>query len=217
VISRRTLLAAAVPLGAAGSRSLFDGHSTQGWRAVAGGEFPHCWTVTDGCLKSLVAKPVFQDIRTIEEFADFEFEFEWKIAPSGNSGVKYLIYREDSWSPPGTTQRHARGRGFEYQLADDAVAKNDLETSGALYEFLAPVRRNARPIGQFNQARIVRQGASVEHWLNGIRTVKVQLDAPETLERMRQRKVPTDLPQRTPIVLQNHSSEAWFRNLRITA
>jgi hypothetical protein len=90
-------------------------------------------------------------------------------------------------------------------------------TSGALYEFLAPVRRNARPIGQFNQARIVRQGASVEHWLNGIRTVKVQLDAPETLERMRQRKVPTDLPQRTPIVLQNHSSEAWFRNLRITA
>jgi hypothetical protein len=213
-LTRRALLAS--PLLAAGPRSLFDGHSTVGWKGVGGQPFPaHCWTVADGCLKALVTKPTFQDIRTVEEFEDFDFEFEWKIAPAGNSGVKYLIYREDVWAPPGTTQLQARGRGFEYQLADDAAMKSELDTSGGLYEFLAPSRLNTRPVGQFNASRIVRRGTYVEHWLNGLSTVKVQLDSPATLARMHERKVPAEFPKRTPIVLQNHSSETWFRHLRI--
>lgn len=73
----------------------------------------------DGCLKSLVARPAFQDIRTLDEFSDFELDFEWKIAPGGNSGVKYLIYREDVWNAGGPAEFHAPGRGFEFQLADD--------------------------------------------------------------------------------------------------
>ncbi len=198
------------------SRSLFDGQSLDGWRAVGGGKFPaHCWNVTDGCLHACVAKPTYQDIRTIDEYGDFELEFEWKIARDGNSGVKYLIYHEDVWSPPGVTTKHARGRGFEYQVADGAAARGELETAGALYGFLAPSQAMAKPCGEFNEARIIRQGMHVEHWLNGQRVLSVQLDAPETLARMRERKVPAEFPRRSPIVLQNHASEAWFRKLRI--
>ena len=216
MLTRRSLLGAALPIVGAESRSLFDGVSIQGWRAVGAGEFPRrSWSVGDGCLKACVSKPAFQDIRTVEVFEDFEFVFEWKIAPNGNSGVKYLIYREDVWKPAGSSEFHARGRGFEYQIADGTSARKDLEAAGGLYEFEAPSQLNARPVGEFNEARILRRGAAIEHWLNGVRVVGLRLDSPEMRERMRSRRVPTDLPQRTPIVLQNHGSEAWFRRVRI--
>ena len=216
MLTRRTLLGATLPLMAAVTQPLFDGVSSTGWRAVGGGAFPwHCWSVEDGCLKALVAKPAFQDIRTVDEFEDFELEFEWKIAANGNSGVKYLIYREDVWKPAGSPEPHARGRGFEYQIADGSSARKDLEAAGGLYEFQAPSQRNARPSGEFNTARIIRRGALIEHWLNGVRVVQLRLDAPEVLERMHARKVPAEFPRRTPIVLQNHGSQAWFRHLMI--
>lgn len=55
----------------------------------------------------------------------------------------------------------------------------------------------------------------IEHWLNGDRVLNARLDTAEIRELMGTRKVPAELPLRSPIVLQNHSSEAWFRNLRI--
>ena len=201
---------------AAAPQPLFDGLSTKGWRAVGGGAFPsRSWVVADGCLKALVTKPAFEDLRTVEEFEDFDLEFEWKISPEGNSGVKYLIYREDVWKAAGSTESHARGRGFEYQIADGAAARKDLEAAGGLYEFQAPSRLMARPAGEFNSARIVRRGAAIEHWLNGVRVVQLRLDTPGMIERMRARKLPAEFPRRSPVVLQNHSSEAWFRHLRI--
>lgn len=220
-ISRRSLLfGAATPLFAGEALPLFDGHSTKGWRTVGGGKFPsQCWTIESGCLKSLLVKPVFQDIRTVDEFADLELDFEWKIAPVGNSGVKYLIYREDVWKADGSEEFHARGRGFEFQLADDDAEPDALahaeSRSGALYGFVAPARQSTRAVGEFNTARIVRRGAHIEHWLNGVRVLNVRLDTAEIRELMRQRKVPAELPARSPIVLQNHSSEAWFRIIRI--
>ena len=43
----------------------------------------------------------------------------------------------------------------------------EVEAAGGLYEFQAPSPLNARPAGDFNEARIVRRGAEIEHWLNG--------------------------------------------------
>ena len=218
MFTRRTFLAATAAAAATGSVSLFDGESTRGWRAVGGGEFPtSSWTVSDGCLNATVAQPTFQDLRTVDEFEDFDLQFEWKIAPDGNSGVKYLVYREDVWKPAGSSASHARGRGFEYQIADGISARNPTEAAGAIYEFVGPPSAQARPAGEFNSGRIVRRGAAVEHWLNGVRVVEVRLDTPEMQARMRERKVPTELPRKTAIVLQNHASEAWFRHLRIQA
>lgn len=153
----------------------------------------------------------------MDEFEDFDLEFEWKIAPDGNSGVKYLLYREDVWKPAGSLASHARGRGFEYQISDGISARKPTEASGGIYEFIAPSETQARPAGEFNSGRIVRRGSAVEHWLNGVRVVEVRLDTPEMQARMRARKVPTELPRKTAIVLQNHASEAWFRRLRIQA
>jgi len=198
-LRRRSLLLAGVGLRAQGWESLFDGRTTAGWMAVAGGEFPgDSWVVSEGCLKAVVRTPTFQDIRTAREFGDFELEFQWRMAAGGNSGVKYLIGKYDSWTPKGADKPHARARGLEYQLGDEAAGPKGV---GAMYDRVAAEGARVRPAGEFNESRIVVQRPLVEHWLNGRKVVSVRLTEA--------------VPARSAISLQNHSSECWFRAIRI--
>src|SRR5258707_7913697 len=83
---------------AAGWRLLFDGTSTDGWQEITGKPFPvNCWTIENGCLKSIPRKDGFQDIRTRKTFREFELEFDWMLKADGNSGVKYLVQKVDEW------------------------------------------------------------------------------------------------------------------------
>ena len=57
------------PVALGKGKSLFDGVSTKGWVEITGKPFPsNCWTIEDGCLKALVRKDGFQDIRTVDTF-----------------------------------------------------------------------------------------------------------------------------------------------------
>src|SRR5216684_6690112 len=94
-------------------RMRFDGKTTNGWRGFKKPAFPdHGWVVEDGWLKHL--KSTGQDshgggdIITIDTFDNFDLQFEWKIAPGGNSGVKYFV-TEDRSGPI----------AHEYQVIDD--------------------------------------------------------------------------------------------------
>ena len=182
--------------------SLFDGRTPAGWQEVTGQPFPSgCWTVEDGCLRARAVKDGgFSDIATVRKFRDFDLEFEWKIEPGGNSGVKYLLERVDQW--PRKDGRMARGRGPEYQLVDDDLNPDSkgipVKQTASLYGKLAPSRRMARPAGEFNLSRIVVRAGHVEHWLNGVKVLEYAHD-----------------PAESPIVLQNHSSAAWFRRIRV--
>lgn len=182
---------------------LFDGASSSGWLEVTGRPFPvKSWDIQDGCLHTRVVEGGFQDIRTAETYRDFEFEFEWKIEPGGNSGVKYFIEKVDEWKAKTGEGNNARGRGPEYQLVDDDHNADALshpsKRTAALYGKLACTRQAARPAGEWNTSRIVAQGGKVQHWLNGVLVLEYEHDAKDS-----------------PIVLQNHHSAAWFRNLRI--
>jgi hypothetical protein len=66
--------------------------------------------------------------------------------------------------------------------------------------------------------RIVVAGKHVEHWLNGQRVVSFETDAPEVEKQLRSNMAADDhgpVREEGPISLQNHSSETWFRNIRI--
>ncbi len=211
-------LALCTVAGAAGGwHSLFDGKTTFGWVEVTGKPFPeNCWRVEDGCLKALVRTDGFQDIRTVETFTSFELEFDWKLGKDGNSGVKYLIQRVDEWT--NKAGREARARGLEYQLADDAnsdAASDPRRVAGSLYSVIAPVPKLPPKIGAFNHSRIVVRGTHVEHWLNGVRVV--EFDTQDAAVRKHLGELAKGGPIRTEsaISLQNHSSEAWFKNLRV--
>src|SRR5271165_6972567 len=105
---------------AAGWILLFDGRTSKGWLEVTGRPFPiESWRVEDGALRALDSGHGYQDLRTEDTFVSFEFQFDWKIQPGGNSGVKYMVQKTDRWTNAKGLQ--ARARGFEYQLVDNAL------------------------------------------------------------------------------------------------
>lgn len=191
---------------AQGFELLFDGHTTADWLEITGAAFPKSWSIDDGCLKPIAGLPGFQDIRTTAEYRNFDLRFEWRVGKGANSGVKYLIDKVDRWVTKDKTSYHARARGLEYQVVDDALnsdAQASLKnTSGALYGRIAPVGPAAHAAGDWNSARILVRGPHVEHWLNGQKVVECEGAADFGVRN-------------TPISLQNHDSDAWFRTLRI--
>lgn len=215
-ITRRSLL---------GSLGLLFEPGAPDWLDVTGEPIPaFCWTREGDALRALAPRPAFHDLRTSEEVADFEFEFEFRLAAGANSGVKYLLHRIDSWSQGGSAGQHARARGFEFQLIDDNAGdalKDQTHVTGALYGIAAPSRRppNAAD-GRYHAGSIVRRGASVRHTVDGMVVLEARLDSPEIQAICEKRKIPPYAQlagRRSPVALQHHNSEVWFRNLRLRA
>lgn len=199
---------------AAGWTLLFDGKTTQGWRGFRKDAFPTAgWVVEDGTLKSLGQKG--GDILTTRTFDDFDLSWEWKLSPKGNSGVKYFVDEK---------RGNAGGAiGHEYQTIDDAnytaMSLTALQKTGAFYDVLPPTKAAARPVGTFNTSRIVVQGNLVEHWLNGDLVLKYDVTSPEVAAGVAASKFKDvkgfadKIP--TPILLQDHDTVVWFRNIKI--
>lgn len=197
---------------------LFNGRNFEGWVMTDGSPVNDGWEVVDG---EIHLKPFdgtrAGSIRTIETFGSFELDFEWRVAPGGNSGVKYLAREAKS--------RFGRNfYGCEYQLLDDKGHKNGrkpLTSAGSLYGLYPPdpAAKQLRPIGEFNRSRIIVDGDRVEHWLNGKKIIEAVIGSDDWEARFRKSKV-ADVADfaRQPgsILLQEHLSEAWFRNIRLT-
>jgi hypothetical protein len=156
----------------AGWRLLFDGRTTAGWRGYRSKTMPASWKVEKGSLLSRPQKGQSRgDIITVEQFDDFELVLEWKMTKGNNSGV---IYR--------ATEEHANvwESGPEFQILDNAGhldGLNRLASAGACYAVFAPAKDVTRPLGQWNQTRIVARGKHVEHWLNGEKLLEYDIDS----------------------------------------
>ena len=197
---------------AAGWKLLFDGKSTQGWRSFKKQSFPaHGWVVEDGWLHCLGKDG--GDIITDTEFDDFELQWEWKIAPSANSGVKYFI-----------TETRNSAIGHEYQMIDaernpNAEVVTGKKATASFYDVLKPTRVATRPAGETNQSRILVRGDHVEHWLNGVKVLAYECGSDAVKVAVAESKF-KDTPGfgdkiKGHILLQDHHSEVWFRNVKI--
>ncbi|MBM3850560.1 MAG: DUF1080 domain-containing protein [Verrucomicrobia bacterium] len=193
-------------------KALFDGHTTAGWRGFGKPGFPEKgWIVKDGWLTH-VAQGGGGDLITEGRFTDFEFEFEWRIAAGGNSGVKYFI--DEARKAP---------IGHEYQIIDDAAHPDakigPKRQTAALYDALPATSPLVKPAGQVNRSAIRVQGDSVEHWLNGECVLRYRIGSPELAAAKAASKFKgearwgTRFP--TPILLQDHGDGVEFRNLRL--
>jgi len=212
---------------AAGWKLLFDGRSTAGWhtygkKSVTAGS----WKIQDGCLVLPAGngRPngTGGDLVTNAMFTNFEFEFEWRVGPVGNSGVEYLFTEGEKRTAnfyPGDTGDSPMG--FEYQVLDDAPhiknAANRLAAS--IYSLVTPTGKTLRPVGEFNQGRIVVDGNHVEHWLNGRKVAECELGSAELQRIIASSKYKyypgVGVKRATPIALQDHGAEVAYRNLKL--
>ncbi len=214
-----------------GWRLLFDGVSFDGWRGLGRETIPaEHWRIEDGTIRKVSSGTIPTaadgqpleggDIMTLEAFEDFELSLEWRVAPGANSGIKYNVSEAMSTAAEPV---HA-ALGFEYQILDDDLhpdaANGPNRTAGALYDLLEPGDgKQLRPVGEFNEARIVMRGGHGEHWLNGTKVLEFDLDSDEFAARLAASKyAPIDeFAARRPghIVLQDHGDDVWFRNIKI--
>lgn len=215
---------------AAGWKLLFDGKSFAGWRCLGFDTVLTArWQVQDGTIRKIPSGqvPLMADGRPVEgadlittgTYRDFELTFQWKVAPAANSGVKYNVSEEMSKSyPPGHS-----ALGFEYQVLDDdrhPDGKLPIHRAASLYDLIAPNgQKQLRPVGEWNDARIVLRGNHGEHWLNGKKVVEYELGSPamdSAVARSKFRSIPGFADHRAGhIVLQDHVDEAWYRNIKI--
>jgi hypothetical protein len=116
---------------------------------------------------------------------------------------------------------------FEFQLIDDEnylYKLPPLQKTGALYSFIPPAKSASKKPGEWNTAKLVVKGDHVEHWVNGVKVLDASLKSPEIAAGAKARWgethpvyiLLTEQPKKkSPILIQNHGDEAWFRNLRI--
>ncbi|RMF38936.1 MAG: DUF1080 domain-containing protein [Planctomycetota bacterium] len=172
---------------------LFDGQSLYGWQHRGN------WRVVDGAIYR-AERGGDLEFRIIRIPDDFELRFEWKVAEGSNSGVYYR---------PGQ---------YEYQILDNARhpdGKNPRTSAASLYFCMAPSRDATRPVGQWNQGRIVCKGTVIQHWLNGEKVIDFDYTDPRyqfNVELLRARGGNVE-DRGAYLKLQDHGDPVWYRNI----
>lgn len=198
-----------------GWKNLFNGKSLDGWRNYQN-KLSGSWSVKDGilyCKGNKDGNTQHADLITEEQFENFEFSIEWKIASGANSGILYLV------SEAYPSSFHS---GPEYQLIDDKGYPSKLEDwqkTAANYAMNIPAEDATKAAGEWNHTRIIVNQGKVQHWLNEKKVVEYTL-WDENWQKNKANGKWKDIAaygsvKSGHIALQDHGGEAWFREIRI--
>ncbi|CAN5390985.1 hypothetical protein BH09PSE2_BH09PSE2_08800 [soil metagenome] len=114
---------------------------------------------------------------------------------------------------------HGYESGPEYQLLDNAHGEPPPQQAGSLFGLYAPSKDVTKPVGEFNQSRIVVRHGHVEHWMNGAKLVEYELNSPDFKAHVVGTKFaawPLFATAKTGhIALQDHDAVVAFRDIKI--
>lgn len=134
-----------------------------------------------------------------KQYADFECEFEYKVAKSGNSGFYFHV--GDRKSPV--------AKGIEVQIYDSASKAKDAKLndhdSGGIIPGVPPTKNSAKPAGEWNKMLVAVKGNKVTVTLNGGVVNDLPLDY----------KTIKDRPKTGYIGFQDHGLPLWLRNIKV--
>ena len=200
-------------------RVLFNGENLDGWRSYGEAASKPAWIVEDGAIvldaDEFTTSNLGGDLITDGQYENFELKLEWKISKGGNSGIFFGVQEIAG-------QRVAYETGVEMQILDNEnhVDGEKPETSaGSCYALYAAAENVVRPVGEYNEVRLIVRDASVEHWLNGHKIVEYQIGSEDWADRVAASKF-ADWQhfaryRKGHIALQDHTDRVWFRNIRL--
>jgi len=181
----------------AGFELLFNGQDLKGW------EHKGNWKVENGvlCREGRGGSLIYK-VHPVPD--DFELRFQWKVGEGSNSGVYY------------------RPTQYEYQILDNSKhrdGENPRTSAASLYFCMPPSKDATRPVGQWNEGRIVCKGTVIQHWLNGEKVIDFDYTDPQwakEVEMLRQRG--GDLTARGgELSFQDHGDPVWYQGVKLRA
>ena len=185
-------LCADKPLKDDGFVSLFNGVDLKGWVGNTNG-----YKAVEGVLVCQLKKSKGAKIYTAKEYADFIFQFEFKLTPGANNGVGIRA------PLTGNPSKNA----FEIQILDDSAKKyakiKPAQFHGSIYKRAAAKRGHLKPVGQWNKQEIRAEKNLITVILNGVRIV-------DRADVARYKK-----PAKGHVCFLGHGSQVEFRNIRI--
>jgi len=182
--------------------------------ADADGKAPGAgWTVEDGGVIHFSGKGTGM-LLSKEEYSSFELEWEWKLADGGNNGIKYWV----------TKVGGKEWLGVEYQMIDDFKHPDGLRggshNTASIYDLKDSAKdKLLKPVGEWNNSRVVVKNGVIEHYLNGKLASTVDTRSEEwkaCLAKSKFRGKEGFAPGHGKLMLTEHGDPAWFRNIRIT-
>jgi len=178
---------------------LFNGRDLSGWFEIGS---TGSWSAEDGILKCNGQKEGYAWLSTDRTYGDFELTCQWRIEPEANAGIFCRA--------PGRKGRTSQ-KGFEVQIKDDRKDPDFTDVSGAVFSRIPAAGKFARPIGEWNDFKIVCIGRRLRIELNGKLVSDTDIDTvkPGTDWAM------TNVPNEGYIGLQNHGDPVELRNIRI--
>jgi hypothetical protein len=220
--------------------SIFNGKNFDGWRGYNLEGMPENsrWTVEDGAMKINGNEKGEGDhnILYATPFKNFRFTFEWKVSKGANSGVFFYVKEVPASDGPYYITAP------EYQILDNEnhpdarLGVDGNRTSSSLYDMIAPKDQNAKPIGEWNTGEIMVYQGTVVHYQNGVNELEYHLWTPEWTAMIEKSKFASNNPNWPKsfeyltsglgtdaegnvvggyILLQDHGTDVWFRNLRV--
>ncbi len=175
--------------------NLFDGKTFTGWEQKGN------WAVEDGAFyRKSRGGPLTYTAKPVPD--DFELRFEWKVSKGCNSGVYY------------------RPAQYEYQVLDNInspYGENPRQAAASLFFCMAPSKDATRPVGEWNEGRVMCKGTVIQHWLNGEKVIDFDYTDPKWANEVELLRIRgADLNARGgKLWLQDHGQDVWFRNIQL--
>jgi hypothetical protein len=189
---------------------LFNGKDLSGWVAEGAidykdkntGRMLPVWTVKDGLL--VCAGKGFGFLRyDKQEFSDFAFHVEYRMAPKCNSGIGI---RTTIFDPKKSTATRPSYYSYEIQLLDDAGKPATKHSSGSLYRYVAPKVNAVKAAPEWNVVDVECIGPKIRITINDQEAINVDQS---TIEEIKNK------PLKGYVCLQNHGGKIEFRNVHI--
>lgn len=206
---------AQAPPAKAKAQPLFDGKTTAGWHTYLKPTAEPAWEVVDGALQLNPTAPGQGDLVTDGEYENFELNLEWKISPTGNSGIIFGVHEDPAFHATYET-------GIEMQVLDNKGAEDNKKANhlaGSLYDMQAPAKDVAKPAGEWNRVKLRKQNGHLTFFLNNAKIVDVQMGSPAWNALVESSKFKTwknfGAYPKGHIALQDHNHQVAFRAITI--